>query len=568
MLKDMHDIVIRDLRSPNVVLMYIKENFDKIEWNNSLKMDSTIYENRFLFVQRQLFSKKRNDTLSDIEDYYSYLNEKNILSNKIKTSLVEHFVKNYEVNLSFLLKSSIKDILIDAIKHQEKSNNINILTEIFKKISVDDKDIKSNVNILLENGVKINTNDKENRNILFYIDNAKLFINLISKHCFDLNQKDNYGYNISEDLINKMDNELSKISDRNKELMSQWKESFLSIFPLIKSDIQLSESALIKVLMNNQLKRETLISKLDNLFDENFYNGYKNNKVWLDRPEKHMFIYEVISDILKKTQKYDKLKEVIIESYLDLDNKKEGSLNPLQGIENILKFTESFDNDEKNNILKNLLLSEVEKTIELTNELGNAENIRTLQHSYYKIAYIIINKELEEKYLFELFNENKEIFIKSFLNLNSHYDKNKNLGTYYTQRISNNVSNLDYQKSVDKDFEMKRQEENILGLFCEKISSFDATSETTVLLHLLSVNHIKNLNKKAIDKIITTPVEDLIIQKNKIKELNPELHFNLFDGKKGKLGKSKTLKPFIEKLELSEIMDKEISSNLNNKKRL
>lgn len=568
MLKDMHDIVIRDLRSPNVVLMYIKENFDKIEWNNSLKMDSTIYENRFLFVQRQLFSKKRNDTLSDIEDYYSYLNEKNILSNEIKTSLVEHFVKNYEVNLSFLLKSSIKDTLIDAIKHQEKSNNINILTEIFKKISVDDRDIKSNVNILLENGVKINTNDKENRNILFYIDNAKLFINLIGKHCFDLNQKDNYGYNISEDLINKMDNELSKVSDRNKELMSQWKESFLSIFPLIKSNIQLSESALIKVLMNNQLKRETLISKLDNFFDENFYNGYKNNKVWLDRPEKHMFIYEVISDILKKTQKYDKLKEVIIESYLDLDNKKEGSLNPLYEIENILKFTESFDNHEKNNILKNLLLSEVEKTIKLTNELGNAENIRTLQHSYYKIAYIIINKELEEKYLFELFNENKEIFIKSFLNLNSHYDKNKNLGTYYTQRISNNVSNLDYQKSVDKDFEMKRQEENILGLFCEKISSFDATSETTVLLHLLSVNHIKNLNKKTIDKICSTPVEYLIQGKNILKSLHPTVHSDLFDEKKGRLTKSKTLKPFIEKLELSEIMENGIANNLNNKKRL
>ena len=497
MLKDMHDIVIRDLRSPNVVLMYIKENFNKIEWNNPLKMDSTIYENRFLFVQRQLFSKKRNDTLSDIEDYYSYLNEKNVLSNEIKISLVEHFIKNYEVNLSFLLKSSIKDILIDAIKNQGKSNNINILTELFKKIAVDDKDIKSNVNILLENGIKINTNDKENRNILFYINNAKLFINLISKHCFDLNKKDNNGYNISEDLINKMDSELSKVSDRNKELMSQWKESFLGIFPLIKSDIQLSESALIKVLMNNQLKRETLISKLDNLFDENFYNGYKKNKIWLEHPEKHMFIYEVISDILKKTQKYDKLKEVIIESYLDLDNKKEGSLNPLHGIENILKFTESFDNDERNNILTNLLLSEVKKTIKFSNSENNvtklekAENIRALQHSYYKIAYIIINKELEEKYLFKLFNENKEVFIKSFLNLNSHYDKNKNLENYYTQRISNNVSNLDYQKSVDKDFEMKRQEENILGLFCEKISSFDAANETTVLLHLLSVNHIK-----------------------------------------------------------------------------
>lgn len=568
MLKDMHDIVIRDLRSPNVVLMYIKENFDKIEWNNPLKMDSTIYENRFLFVQRQLFSKKRNDTLSDIEDYYSYLNEKNVLSNEIKTSLVEHFIKNYEVNLSFLLKSSIKDILIDAIKNQGKSNNINILTELFKKIAVDDKDIKNNIDILLENGVQININNKENKSILFYIDNAKLFINLISRHCFNLNEKNNEGYNISEDLINKMDNELSKVSNRNKELMSQWKESFLSIFPLIKSDIQLSESALIKVLMNNQLKRETLISKLDNLFDENFYNNYQKNPVWINNPEKHMFIYEVVSDIFKKTQKFDKLKDIIIESFADLNDKKEGHGNILTGIENVLKYTENFQENEKNEILEEILLNEIKKISEIT-ELKNNNNVRTLQHSYYKIAYILINKELDEKYLLDLFDNNKEICVKTFLNLNEYYNTNKNIDCYFINRINNRLnSSQDYQLMTKKDADMKKQEENILGMFCETISLFKEVNETSVLLHLISLNHIKNLNKKTIDKICSTPVEYLIQGKNILKSLHPTVHSDLFDEKKGRLKKSKTLKPFIEKLELSEIMENGIVNNLNNKIRL
>lgn len=568
MIKDMYDIVIRDLRSPHVVLMYIKENFDKIEWNNSLKMDSTIYENRFLFVQRQLFSKKRNDTLSDIEDYYSYLNEKNVLSNEIKTSLVEHFVKNYEINLSFLLKSSIKNILIDAIKHQGKLNNINILTELFKKIPVDDKDIKNNIDILLENGVQININNKENKSILFYIDNAKLFINLISRHCFNLNEKNNEGYNISEDLINKMDNELSKVSDRNKELMSQWKESFLSIFPLIKSDIQLSESALIKVLMNNQLKRETLISKLDNSFDENFYNNYQKNPVWINNPEKHMFIYEVVSDMFKKSQKFDKLKDVIIESFADLNDRKEGHGNILIGIENILKYTENFQENEKNEILKEVLLNEIKKISEIT-ELKNNNNVRTLQHSYYKIAYILINKELDEKYLLDLFDNNKEICVKSFLNLNEYYNKNKNIDCYFINRINNRLdSSQDYQLMTQKDTDMKKQEENILGMFCETISLFKGVNETSVLLHLISSNHIKNLSKKTIDKICSTPVEYLIQGKNILKSLHPNVHSDLFDEKKGRLTKSKTLKPFIEKLELSEIMENGIANNLNNKKRL
>lgn len=181
----------------------------------------------------------------------------------------------------------------------------------------------------------------------------------------------------------------------------------------------------------------------------------------------------------------------------------------------------------------------------------------------------MINKELDEKYLLDLFDNNKEICVKSFLNLNEYYNKNKNIDCYFINRINNRLdSSQDYQLMTQKDTDMKKQEENILGMFCETISLFKGVNETSVLLHLISSNHIKNLSKKTIDKICSTPVEYLIQGKNILKSLHPNVHSDLFDEKKGRLTKSKTLKPFIEKLELSEIMENGIANNLNNKKRL
>ncbi|HCJ8468064.1 TPA: hypothetical protein NV714_001795 [Escherichia coli] len=238
------------------------------------------------------------------------------------------------------------------------------------------------------------------------------------------------------------------------------------------------------------------------------------------------------------------------------------------GIENVLKYTENFQENEKNEILEEILLNEIKKISEIT-ELKNNNNVRTLQHSYYKIAYILINKELDEKYLLDLFDNNKEICVKTFLNLNEYYNTNKNIDCYFINRINNRLnSSQDYQLMTKKDADMKKQEENILGMFCETISLFKEVNETSVLLHLISLNHIKNLNKKTIDKICSTPVEYLIQGKNILKSLYPTVHSDLFDEKKGRLKKSKTLKPFIEKLELSEIMENGIVNNLNNKIRL
>lgn len=496
----------KDINAENYIIdeiLKIKNNLEKEKILNNLKeyKEDLINKNKdpekyFDLLQKILIEKQLFISNLYTKKTFELIKEENILN--IKKEFEEMIEKEKIENLSlrtFLKTKKYKK----NIDYKSNYNNYNLL---FEDLDIDKfNKIKS----FFENN-KLTFNEQEEViNKINKITNREGIIFLLSGEYLSKNQKTTSVEDLYKtiDLIDKLDLIFSKNLDHN---------TTNTIYKKIFENFDLLE-------LNNEKLKEirTLVTSF---------------RINIQEQNKNMSSEEL------SIEKFDKyLKEIKDKSITPSEKTISMLLADLQ-----INYSESdiYEKDIQNTI------SKFGNTIKQLNTSGivfSAEDKYILLEEYYKNLMNYAYNNSDEK-IKELFKVNKEDTIKKFLsdslNKIEEIEKDKSISVEEKSIKEQNIKNIQNiqenvtKKYIDNVFFQQYMDKYVLENTIDKtdyILGKEDTQYFSINNEFYKVNKNNNTNKLDISKIEENSIEDIIKEDNKVKELDKDIVYNIFDDK-------------------------------------